>query len=112
MHFYPIKLDACSTESVTGVILHQSVGRISLGVLTRENRISEIRHALVIVNLALLILIPSFVALDRRRRRRRRTNVHHWLEIFFCFSERIVFEKVIFRVIILEKYLILPVDYG
>lgn len=59
MHFYPIKLDACSTESVTGVILHQSVGRISLGVLTRENRISEIRHALVIVNLALLILIPS-----------------------------------------------------
>lgn len=53
-HFYPIKLDVCSTESVTGVILHRLAG--FLCVLIRENRISEIRHA-VIVNLALLLIL-------------------------------------------------------
>lgn len=44
----------CSTESVTGVILHRLAG--FLCVLIRENRISEIRHA-VIVNLALLLIL-------------------------------------------------------
>lgn len=77
-HFYPIKLDVCSTESVTGVILHRLAG--FLCVLIRENRISEIRHA-VIVNLALLLILKFrlFVCYARRR---RRTNVHYWLEIF------------------------------
>lgn len=74
-HFYPIKLDVCSTESV---ILHRLAG--FLCVLIRENRISEIRHA-VIVNLALLLILKFrlFVCYARRR---RRTNVHYWLEIF------------------------------
>lgn len=73
-HFYPIKLDVCSTESV---ILHRLAG--FLCVLIRENRISEIRYA-VIVNLALLLILKFrlFVCYARRRR----TNVHYWLEIF------------------------------
>lgn len=74
-HFYPIKLDVCSTESV---ILHRLAG--FLCVLIRENRISEIRHA-VIVNLALLLIL-KFRLFVCNARRRRRTNVHYWLEIF------------------------------
>lgn len=75
-HFYPIKLDVCFTESV---ILHRLAG--FLCVLIRENRISEIRHA-VIVNLALLLILKFRLFVCYARRRRRRTNVHYWLEIF------------------------------